>query len=369
MSVPFLRPDIRDVDLERMTRSIKTGWLVHGPETLVFENALKEYLGVKDAVMVGSCTAALHMSLIAAEVADGDEVITTPLSWVATSNVILYQRAIPVFVDVEPATGLIDVSKIEEKITSKTKAILIVHIYGQMLDIKALKEIADRHNVKIIEDSAHALESRYDGIRPGHLGFTSCLSFHVAKNITAGQGGAVVTNDLEVGRRMRLLRRDGVLNAGGKRVMTEFGYKYDSTDYQAALLIGQLERIEETHVLRNKMFDVYNKAFTKAGVPFATYSSLENHASHMFIVYVNPLYRDLIRTELAEKGVETSIHYQPIHLEPYYREKFGYKEGDYPIAEKLGASSITLPTYTLLEDAEQQYVIATLLDSIKSHAE
>lgn len=368
MHVPFLRPDIRDSDLDRMVRSIKTGWLIHGPETEVLETALKSYLGVKDVVMVGSCTAALHMSLIAAGVEEGDEVITTPLSWVATSNVILYQRATPVFVDVEVSNGLIDVSKIEAKITSKTKAILIVHIYGQMLDMKALKEIADRHNVKIIEDSAHALESSRDGVRPGQFGFTSCLSFHVAKNITSGQGGAVATNDVEVGKRMRLLRRDGVFNAEGKRRMIELGYKYDSTDYQAALLIGQLERVAEEHAMRKRVFDMYAQAFTKAGISFATYPSSDIHACHMFIVYVNPAHRDSIRTDLSQKGVETSIHYEPIHLEPYYREQFGYKEGDFPIAEKLGAATITLPTYSLLTESEQQYVIDALFDSIKNHA-
>ncbi len=365
--VPFLRPDIRDADIDRMNRSIRSGWLAHGSETAAFESALKGYLGVKDAVMVASCTAALHLSLIAAGVGEGDEVITTPLSWVSTSNVILYQRAVPVFADVEPATGLLDPAEVAKKITSKTKAIIVVHIYGQMADMRSLRSMADRHGIALIEDTAHALEAKRDGVRPAELGFSACLSFHVAKNITAGQGGAVVTNDEEAGRRMRLLRRDGVMNQpDGKRVMLDFGYKYDATDYQAALLRGQLERIDETHAMRRRVFDAYATAFAASGVRFASFPSSEGHAAHMFVIFVDPARRDGIRGALASRGVETSIHYAPIHLEPYYRQRFGFVDGDFPIAEALGASIITLPTYALLAEREQQHVIDAVVHAVRA---
>ncbi|OGI78941.1 hypothetical protein A3F19_02770 [Candidatus Nomurabacteria bacterium RIFCSPHIGHO2_12_FULL_37_29] len=364
MKVPFLHPDIRRLDIKRMVSSIKTGWLVHGEQTKILEEKLKDYLKAEDVVMTGSCTAALHISLMLAGVKPGDEVITTPMSWVATSNVILHRGAKVVFVDVDKETGLIDLNEVEKKITKKTKAIIPVHYCGEMVNMKKLDAIARKHKIKIIEDSAHALESYRDGIRPGQLGFSSCLSFHVAKNITSGQGGAFVTNDKELGRKARILRRDGVINSKGKRVMIMLGDKFDSTDFQATLLVGQLDRIKDTHRQRRLIFDHYAKAFTKAGIEFLHYKSSANHACHMFTILVNPRERDQIRADLATRGVETSIHYTPIHLEPYYRKTFGYKEGDYPNAEWIGASTITLPTYSKLTKVQQDFVIASINSSL-----
>lgn len=360
MRVPFLHPDIRRTDIKRMVSSIKTGWLVHGEQTKIFEEKLKDYLGAQDVVMTGSCTAALHISLMLADVKSGDEVITTPMSWVATSNVILHRGAKVVFADVDKKTGLIDLNEIEKKITKKTKAVLPVHYCGEMVDMKKLSAIAKKHKIKVIEDSAHALESYRDGVRPGELGFSSCLSFHAAKNITSGQGGAFVTNDKKLGQEARVLRRDGVVNLEGKRVMTSLGDKFDATDFQAALLIGQLERITQTHKRRRGVFHRYARAFTKIGVSFPHYISHLSHACHMFTIWVDPTRRDEIRVALAAKGIETSIHYTPIHLEPYYRKTFGYKEGDFPNAEWIGASTITLPTYGKLTRAQQDFVIESL---------
>src|SRR3990167_4644394 len=195
MKVPFLQPDIRQSDINRMVSSIKTGWLVHGKQTQILEERLRNYLGAADVVMTGSCTAALHISLMLAGIKPGDEVITTPISWVATSNVILHRGAKVVFVDVDKETGLIDLNEVEKKINKKTKAIIPVHYCGEMVNMKKLSAFAKKHKIKVIEDSAHALESYRDGVRPGHLGFSSCLSFHAAKNITSGQGGAFVTSD------------------------------------------------------------------------------------------------------------------------------------------------------------------------------
>ena len=360
MKVPFLYPDIRRPDIKRMVDSIKTGWLVHGEQTRILEEKLKNYLKAEDVVMTGSCTAALHISLILAGVKPGDEVITTPISWVATSNVILHRGAKVVFADVDKETGLIDLNEVEKKITKKTKAIIPVHYCGEMVDMKKLSAIAKKHKIKVIEDSAHALESYRDGVRPGHLGFSSCLSFHAAKNITSGQGGAFVTSDKKLGQEARILRRDGVVNLEGKRMMTSLGDKFDATDFQAALLIGQLERINSTHKKRRGVFHRYARAFTKMGISFPHYISHLSHACHMFTIWVDPARRDEIRIALAAKGVETSIHYAPIHLEPYYKKTFGYKEGDYPNAEWVGASTITLPTYGKLTKVQQDFVIASI---------
>ncbi len=360
MKVPFLNPDISSQDINNLVRAIKSGWFAPGKITKKFEDKFADYLGAKEAVMTGSATAALHLSLILAGIKEGDEVITTPLSYVATSNVILYQKAIPVFVDVEPETGLIDIDKIEGKITKKTKAIIPVHLYGQMVDMKKLKKIADKHNLIIIEDAAHSIESVRDGIRPGQLSFSACFSFHVAKNITSGQGGALVINNVDIANRTRLLRRDGVRNVGDKRQMFELGYKYDSTEFQAAMLLGQLNRIKKIHTKRAAIFERYIKGFNNTKIQFPKLVSNSIHACHIFVVWVNPQKRDSIREALAQKGVETSIHYEPIHLEPYYQKRFHYKKGDFPVAEKLGASTIILPTYSRLSKLSQEYVINTL---------
>jgi dTDP-4-amino-4,6-dideoxygalactose transaminase len=287
------------------------------------------------------------------------------MSWVATSNIVLYQKARPVFVDVDPLTGIIDENKIEEKITDKTKAILIVHLYGQMVDMRKLKEISEKYKIPVIEDCAHSVESARDGIRPGELGFAACFSFHAAKNITSGQGGAYVTNNQADADKIRLLRRDGVINKDGKRIMLELGYKYDLTDFQAALLLGQLKKIKQSHKKRLKVISNYKKLCEEAGLDYV--KSLPNsvHAGHMFLIKVSPDKRDFLRGKMAEAGIDTSIHYPPIHLEPFYRKTFGYKEGDFPNAEKFGASVITLPTYPSLTLKEQKYIFSVINKSLK----
>ncbi|OGZ02430.1 MAG: hypothetical protein A2430_02035 [Candidatus Liptonbacteria bacterium RIFOXYC1_FULL_36_8] len=364
MRVPFLNPDIRDSDVKRMIRSVKTGWLVYGPQAKMFEREFADFLKVKDVALVGSCTAALRLSLILAGVEDGDEVITTPLSYVATSNVIIEQGAIPVFVDVDPKTGLIDLNKIEERITKKTKVIIPVHLYGQMVDIKKLSIIAEKNKIKIIEDAAHAIESKRDGYSSGQLSFSACFSFHAAKNITCGQGGALVSKDGELVKKARILRRDGVVNINNKRMMVDFGYKYDGTDFQVALLRGQLKRIETTHKKREKILNRYVKAFKKTGIGFPLLEKETVHSGHVFVIWVDPKKRDEIRNKLADRGIETSIHYTPIHLEPYYQKRFNFKEGDFPEAERLGASTITLPTYSKLTKKQQEYVIRTVNSTV-----
>ncbi len=366
IKVQFLKPDITDKEIEAVTKILKTGWLVLGNTAEEFENKFSDYLGVKHAILTNSCTTSLHMSLLMAGVGPGDEVITTPLSYVSTANAILYCGATPVFVDVEPDTGLIDATKIENAITSKTKAILPVHLYGQMADMKMISKIAQTHNLAVIEDAAHAIEAKRDGLQPGQAGLTACFSFHVAKNITSGEGGAIVTNHKNIYELAGLLRRDGVRNIGKKRRMEVLGFKYLTTDFQAAMLKTQLERIDRQCAVRRKLHTNYGNAFNKVdGIDFPKTVPNSRHASHMFVVWVNPERRDNIREILENAGIDTSIHYEPIHLEPYYRERFGYKPGDFPIAERLGFSTITLPLYFQLTRHEQDYVIRQVISAVK----
>jgi len=349
MKVEFLNPNIRSSDIKRMVASLKTGWLVRGPYTKTLELEMGSFLK-GECVITSSCTASLHMALTLAGVKKGDEVITTPISWVATSNVIMYEGAKVVFADVDPETGILDIKEVKKKITPKTKAIILVHLYGQMADMRAFSKLG----VPIIEDAAHALEAERDGLKPGQLGIAACFSFHAAKNLTAGQGGAIITRDRA---KCELLIRDGVRNINGKRTMVDFGHKYDLTDFQAALLIGQLRRVDATHAKRLAVYKRYEQAFAgKVSFPKRT----GKHACHMFVIWVDPDRRDEIRAELEGVGIQTSIHYTPIHLEPFYRAR---QKVSLPIAEKLGASTITLPTYHLTRK-QQNYVIKHVLTAV-----
>jgi dTDP-4-amino-4,6-dideoxygalactose transaminase len=280
-------------------------------------------------------------------VKEGDEVITTPMSWVATSNVILYLKAKPVFADVCPDTGLIDPEEVRKKITHKTKAIIAVHLYGKLCDIKRLKKIAGK--IPIIEDAAHAIEVTK------LQGFAACFSFHAAKNITCGNGGMIVSKNPKL---VKLIRRQGVINRRGKRVMVENGYKYEPTDFQAALLIGQLQRIEKNHIEREEVFRRYEEAFSGL-IRFPDISG--EHAYHLFVIWVKN--RDKIRARLLKKGIETSIHYLPIHLEPYY-QKLGFRKGSLPIAEKMGREVISLPTYPM-SLKKQNHIIKEVLNACR----
>lgn len=360
MIINFLNPDINKDDINAVVDNLKSGWLAPGKQTYAFERKFSQYLQAKGATMMNSATAALHTSLVMAGVTSGDEVITTPLSYVATSNVILYQGAKPVFVDVDPNTGLIDIDKIAAKITKKTKAIIPVHLYGQMVDMKKLKKIADKYGLKIIEDAAHAIESARDGVRPGQLSFSACFSFHIAKNITCGQGGALVSNISRIIDKAKILRRDGIMNVKDVRIMKDLGYKYDSTEFQAAMLLNQMNRIDDNHRKRLKVMQNYMEGLEDLNISFPLFHENTVHSGHMFVVWVDPKKRDNIRNVMKIKGIQTSIHYNPIHLEPYYRKRFHFKRGDFPTAERLGSSTITLPTYAKLNTLQQEFIIQTL---------
>lgn len=348
-----------------MVASVKSGWIARGPNAPKFEAELARYMDAEHAVIMSSATAALHVSLMLAGVQPGDEVITTPMSWVATSNVVMYEHATPVFADVDPATGILDIQQVEKKITKKTKAIILVHLYGQMADMKAYKKLGKKYGIPIIEDAAHALEASRDGYRPGQLGLTACFSFHAAKNITSGQGGALIVNSLAHKKRANLLKRDGVEGTNEGRVMLDFGHMYNLTDFQAALLLGQLSRLGETHKKRLALFDRYDAGF-KGQSDIKTLDRVPNsvHACHMYMIFVDPTVRNKLRKLLGEKGIQTSIHYPAIHLEPFYRKRFGFSEGDFPITENMAASAITLPTYSKLSRAEQDHVTKTILKLI-----
>lgn len=368
MKLPFLNPNLTAKDIKAVNDVLKSGWLATGPELKTFEKNLAEYLGLPYTISNSSGTAALHIALMVAGVGPGDEVITTPLTFWATSNVILYVGAKVVFVDVDPETGLISVDAVRKAITKKTKAIIPVHLYGQMADMKALAQIAKKHKIKIIEDAPHALEANRDGVRPGQLAFASCFSFHAAKNITAGEGGAVGVHTPKLAEEVQLYGDSGSDRSGKIRHMTRLGYKYSMTNMQGAMLIGQLERIETEWKKRRKIYEYYRNAFTNVpGIRLIEEVPNAKNACHMFTIIVDPKKRDAIRAQIRERGIPADIHYNPVHLEPYYTKTLKYKKGMYPVAERIGLGTITLPLYTRLTKEHQDFVIAQVLEAVRAH--
>jgi dTDP-4-amino-4,6-dideoxygalactose transaminase len=364
--VPFISPRISWRELNSMRRSIKSTWLVYGSNAKLLEERLKEYFGVSDAVLTSSCTSALQLSLLMSGIQRGDEVITTPLSWVATANVIVERGASVIFCDVNMSTGLIDETKIRDLITPRTKAILVVDIFGQMNNMVFLRELCDQFGLILIEDSAHSFEAQRDGFSPGQLSDYCALSFHAAKNITSGQGGALLVNSKEKGTLARILRRDGVVNLeNGSRRMINFGGKYDGTDFQAALVLAQLKRVHQKSKKRKILYDYYMKEFSRLGIHFPVVLENSIHAHHLFVVWLNPEIRDRVRELMNHYGISTSIHYDPIHLEPYYTNTFGYKVGMFPVSEKLGLGTISLPTYPNLSRLARQRVVHEFLRALQ----
>ncbi len=366
MKLSFLNPNLTAQDIQAVTKALRSGWLATGPELKLFEKKLGTYLGLPYIVANSSGTAALHTALLAAGVGPGDEVITTPLTFWATSNVILFVRAKIVFVDVEPETGLISVDAVKKAITKKTKAIIPVHLYGQMADMKGLAALAKKHKLKIIEDAPHALEACRDGIRPGQLSFASCYSFHAAKNITAGEGGAVGVHTIKTEKEVRLLNDSGSDRSGAIRHMTRLGYKYSMTNMQGAMLLGQLDRIESEWKKRRKVYQYYAQTLKNIpGIRLIEEVKNAKNACHMFTIVVDVKKRDIIRKQLREVGVPADIHYNPVHLEPYYK-KLGYKKGMYPNAEEIGLGTITLPLYTQLTIAEQKFIVNKTISVVRA---
>ena len=366
MKVEFYRHNLDEEDIAHLVEVCRGVFLTTGQDTKQFEEAFAAYLGVREAVGVMSCTSALHLSLLATGVGPGDEVITTAMTFAATSNAVLHAGATPVFVDVEPDTGLISPDAVERAITPRTKAIIPVHLYGHMADMRRLRAIADRHGLVLIEDCAHAIESIRDDVRPGTLGDTACFSFYATKNITCGEGGAVVTNSADIGRRLRLLRQHGMSASASDRYSGTYkhwdlellGWKSNMTNLQAALLHGQLARVDDLLERREAIASRYESGLRPVpGVAFPIVVPGARSARHLFTIWVEPARRDTLLSQLQTAGVGVAVNYRAVHLLTYYRERFGFAPGAFPVAERIGDSTITLPLYPKLTDIEVDYVV------------
>lgn len=371
-AVPFSPPAIGPEETAEVIATLESGWLSSGPRVRRFEQAFAEYIGASHAVALNSCTAGLHLSLLVSGIGTGDEVITTPLTFCATANVIVHTGATPVFADVDPRTGNIDPAAIEAAITPRTRAIIPVHYGGLPADVLAIRQIAARHGLVIIEDAAHCVEGISGGRKIGTTGDFTSFSFYATKNVTTGEGGMVTTESADAAERIRIASLHGMSRAAWSRhqsirpsrydvVMP--GFKYNMMDLQAAIGLHQLASVERNHARRAEICARYDDAFADLPVsrfsapPFGTV-----HAHHLYTVLIDAtdgLSRDQVSERLAAAGVASSVHFDAVHLHSYYRSRFKFRRGSFPVAERIADCVLSLPLSPALTDAQLDQVIAS----------
>lgn len=369
--LPYALPLIEDDDIAEVVDSLKSNWLTKGPKTIEFEKQFAEYVGAKYAIAVNSCTAALHLSLVAAGIGPGAEVITTPMTFVASANVIIHAGATPVFADIDPVTMNLDPANIEAKITPRTKAIIPVHIAGHPVQLDEILALAKKHKLFVLEDAAHAVYTQYKGQMIGSIGNATAFSFYATKNLVTGEGGMVTTNDEELAHKIRILSTHGMSRNAWNRYTAAGswyyevlypGYKDNMTDIQAALGITQLHKLERLQGLRQNIARRYNEAFgLMPELEIPVEQEYARHAWHLYIIKLNldklTLDRARFIEELKEEKIGTSVHFIPVHFQPYYRETYGYKPGDFPLAEATFERIISLPLYPKMSAQDVEDVI------------
>lgn len=377
-AIPLKKParvEVPLADLKSQYRTLRTEILhsldevseaasfVLGPKVAQFEKDFASYSNAKYAVGVNSGTSALHLALICAGVGNGDEVITVPMTFIATSWAISYCGAKPVYVDIDPVTYTMDPREVEKRITPRTKALLPVHLYGQMADMTPLLDISRRHGIPLIEDAAQSHGATYDGQTAGSMGFCGCFSFYPGKNLGAcGEGGAVVTNDSEVAGRIKRLRD----HAQDKRYHhDEIGFNYRMEGFQGAVLGIKLKHIEAWTEKRRSLAAEYGQKLAGLPLELPTESSGRRHVWHLYVA-THPE-RDRIRTELEARGVQTGLHYPiPLHLQKAYKH-LGYREGDFPVTERLARECLTLPLFAEMTSVQQSAVVDALADVLSEN--
>jgi dTDP-4-amino-4,6-dideoxygalactose transaminase len=369
MDIPFFQHDLGQAELDAVAEVFAGPILTTGATVERFERLFADYLGVRHALGATSCTGALHLSLLALGVGPGHEVITTPLTFIATATAILEAGARPVFVDVEGDTGNLDAARVEAAITPRTRAIVPVHLYGQMCDMRALRTVADRHGLAIVEDAAHCVEGERDGVRPGQLSEAACFSFYATKSLTCGEGGAVVTNRSDLADTLRLLRLHGMTKTADDRAregyrhwdMVTFGWKYNMDNIQAALLLPQMARLDAGWRRRQELAKRYRDRL--GGIPGLSWPRMlpgVRHAWHLFTVWIDGGRRDRVVQWLQERSIGVVVNYRAIHRLTYFREILGHEAGAFPEAERIGDATVSLPFYAGLPDDHLDAVVEAL---------
>ena len=364
--LPFAPPDIGQDEIDAVAEVLRSGWLTGGPKVRAFEEAFRSLTGASHAVALSSCTAGLHLALLAAGIGPGDEVVTTPLTFAATVNVILHVGAKLVLADICEDDCNIDPADVARRITPRTKAIIPVHYGGQPARMDELLALGREHGLRIIEDAAHAVGASYKGRPIGALSDAAVFSFYPTKNITTGQGGMLTTDDEELAERVRLLSLHGLSKNAWDRYSEQGswayqvlapGFNYVMTDIAAAIGLRQLERLEAFQARRAYLAAEYDRLL--ADLPEVIRPRVRDgvvHSWHLYAIRIDTERLDTTRErfieELRERGIGTSVHYIPIHFHPYFRETLGLKEGDYPVTERVFAGLVSLPLYPRMQDAD-----------------
>ncbi|MBW2146636.1 MAG: DegT/DnrJ/EryC1/StrS aminotransferase family protein [Deltaproteobacteria bacterium] len=389
--LPFSRPFIGEEEITEVADALRSGWITTGPRTKRFQDYFRRYAGSSHALGVTSCTAAMHLSLIAMGIGAGDEVITSPITFPATANIVVHCGATPVFVDVEPETLNMDVSLLESALSPSTRAIIPVHFAGRPVDMQTVLDIAQQRGFAVVEDAAHALESWYRGSKIGsgypELGkwsfkWSCCFSFYATKNITTGEGGMVTTNDEGLADEMEVLSLHGISRDAWKRYSEEgyrhwetirAGFKYNMTDIQAALGLVQLRKVERLWKVRTELFSVYDEAIEGLDevVPLKREVPEGRHAHHLYVILFRDemldTTRDVIMNEIQARGVGIGIHFRALHLHPFYRDRFGFRPGLFPVAEDASRRILSLPLYPGMSKEDVERAAGVLRDVVRSH--
>lgn len=367
---PFLGED----EIEEVVDSLKSGWLSTGPKVAQFENSVKKYLGCRYALALNSCTAAMHLSLIAGGIGKDDEVITSPLTFSATANVILHVGAKPVFVDVEKTTGNIDARLVERYITKNTKAIMPVHLYGRPCEMDTITKIARKHKLFVIEDAAHGFGASYKGAKIGTISDFTCFSFYVTKNLITGEGGLVATDRKKWADAIEMYALHGMTKGAWKRysdsgyshyLIKVPGFKYNMMDIQAALGIHQLRKFDAMQKKRAQIWEIYNKGLQ--GLPIELPKPIESGNVHAFHLYTIQLCldklkvsRDFILQALHKENIGAGVHFISLHMHPFYKKLFNFKKNDFPNASYISDRTISLPLSAKLSEKDVSDVVFAL---------
>jgi UDP-4-amino-4,6-dideoxy-N-acetyl-beta-L-altrosamine transaminase len=378
--LPFALPSIGEEEIAEVVDSLRSGWITTGPKVKRFESEFAAYVGARHAVAVNSCTAALHIALAALGIGPGDEVITSPLTFCSTANVVLHLGGTPIFADIGEDYN-VDPSEIERRITGRTKAIIPVHYSGQPCRMDEILSCARNHGLRVIEDAAHAVGSKYRGRMMGTIGDVTAFSFYAIKNMTTAEGGMITTGDEELAEKMRLLSLHGISKDAWKRYTSEgswyyevtyAGFKCNMTDIQAALGIHQLAKLEHFLEVRRKYVAMYNAAFGEMPeIHTPVVRPDVRHAWHLYVIGLDLERLTINRAQFIEalraEKIGTSVHFIPVHLHPYYRQTFGYRPGDFPNAERAYERIVSLPLYPNMSEEDVRDVIAAVTRIVRAH--